>query len=424
MKILPCLSLLAITTWAAAQNPLPNEVYGKPFFVKNTWVIGGEGDWDNLAVDANAQRLYIAHGTAVQIVDLETGALVGQIDGLQDARSIVLDDRGDTGFVSDVKAGKVLVLDRRAQQIAGSIPMPSAPRTLLFDALDKLLFAISYQPPPPVPTRSESLKDPNGQPIRMSDGKIVTYRIPDRSLIPKTEAKPETLVTVIRTENRTVAGHLTFSGQLSNAVIDRSGQLFLGVSDRNYLLHFDVPAILSKLEKKGSDSPPTIDWRDVETGTVAHENWNAPGHPDVFALGSECDHSAHLAMDSHQQRIFVACENRKLVVLNALRGETVASIQLNVVPDALAYDPDRSLLYAANGSGTLSIFTQHVTDSFTFLQDLPTRALARTLAVNPVTGNVYLVTNRSGVSISKPGGPGALKTVPIPGSFQVLVVGN
>lgn len=424
MKTMVCLCLLAGAAWASAQNPTPNEVYGKPFFVKNTWVIGGEGNWDNLAVDAGAQRLYIAHGPVVQVVDLETGALAGRVEGLQDARSVTLDDSGDTGFVSDVKAGKIVFFDRRTQQIKSSIPIPSAPRALVFDAQDKLLFAISYQPPPPVPLRTESLKDPNGQPIRMSDGKIVTYKVPDRSLIPKSAARPETFITVIRTETQAIVGHIAFSGQLSSAVIDRSGQLFLGVSDRNYLLHLDVPAIASRFQRGGSAPAVTIDWRDVETGDAAHNNWDAPGHPDIYSLLPACDHAANLAIDSRQQRLFIACENRKLVVLNALRGEALTFIQLNTVPDALAYDPDRSLLYAANGSGTLTIFLQHVTDSFAFIQDLPTLAQARTLAVNPVSGNVYLVTNRTGFTISKPGGPGTLTTAPVQGSFQILVVGN
>jgi hypothetical protein len=44
--------------------------------------------------------------------------------------------------------------------------------------------------------------------------------------------------------------------------------------------------------------------------------------------------------------------------------------------------------------------------------------------VNSGTGDVYLVTDAQGVDLSRQGGIGTLKTVPVTGSFQVLVVGN
>ena len=58
------------------------------------------------------------------------------------------------------------------------------------------------------------------------------------------------------------------------------------------------------------------------------------------------------------------------------------------------------------------------------IQNLPTRQRARTLAVNPSTGQVYLVTDVLGVRLDRPGGIGTLQTNPVRGSFQVLVVGN
>jgi hypothetical protein len=67
---------------------------------------------------------------------------------------------------------------------------------------------------------------------------------------------------------------------------------------------------------------------------------------------------------------------------------------------------------------------QDVTDSYAVIQDLPTRQRARTLAVNAVTGEVYLVTDLQGVDLAQPGGIGTLKTVPVSGSFEVLVVGH
>jgi len=58
------------------------------------------------------------------------------------------------------------------------------------------------------------------------------------------------------------------------------------------------------------------------------------------------------------------------------------------------------------------------------VQTLPTRQRADTLAVNPASGVVYLVTDYQGFDLTKPGGIGTLKEKPVDGSFQVLQLEN
>jgi hypothetical protein len=116
----------------------------------------------------------------------------------------------------------------------------------------------------------------------------------------------------------------------------------------------------------------------------------------------------------------------KMVVLNAATGELVASLHTGSGTDAIGYDQGRGLIYIANGdaNGSLTIIRQDVTDTYAVIQDLPTRQRARTLAVNPARGEVYLVTDLMGVNLAQPGSIGTLQAVHVNGSFQVLVVGN
>ena len=60
------------------------------------------------------------------------------------------------------------------------------------------------------------------------------------------------------------------------------------------------------------------------------------------------------------------------------------------------------------------------------IQNLPTMERARTLAVEPATGEVYLVTDLQGAKLdhAPANGIGNLKLEPLDGSFQVLVIGN
>ncbi len=63
-------------------------------------------------------------------------------------------------------------------------------------------------------------------------------------------------------------------------------------------------------------------------------------------------------------------------------------------------------------------------ENYAFIQNLPTLEPAWTLAVDSATGEVYLVTDLQGVDLSRMCGIGTLRFDPIPGSFQVLVVGH
>jgi hypothetical protein len=146
----------------------------------------------------------------------------------------------------------------------------------------------------------------------------------------------------------------------------------------------------------------------------------------LFALGSDCPEARSLAVDGKHLRLFAACNNMKMAVLNGGTGEIVASLPIGPGTDAVGYDPGRGLIYTANGgaNGSLTIIRQDVTDTYAEIQNLPTRQRARTLAVNTDSGQVYLVTDLVGVNLVQPGGIGTLKTDSVNGSFQVLVIGN
>jgi hypothetical protein len=96
--------------------------------------------------------------------------------------------------------------------------------------------------------------------------------------------------------------------------------------------------------------------------------------------------------------------------------------------DSIAYDAGRGLIFTANGGGygSVSIVRQHVTDTYSVIQNLPTMEKARTMAIDPSTGLVYLVTTLYGAKLTNPpmNGIGKLQMNPVNGSFQVLVIGN
>ncbi|MGD0730907.1 MAG: YncE family protein [Terracidiphilus sp.] len=411
MKNLLAFCLSACAALSAQQTPAPTELASSPFVIKNTWIIGGSGNWDYLTLDPQARQLFIAHGAAVQVIDIGTGTVAGQVTGFRDAHSIALDDTGEFGYVSDGPASQVKVFDRRSFKVVATIPTGPSPRAVVFEPQTRLVFAVSAAPLLQRPGASPSAAN---QSVKSS-------------------------ITVIDAQTHAVIGKILLPGKLGFAATGGAGQIYISLVDRNEIAWIDATAIDARLHggpskaetaraEAGQPVPArlpgaevTLDW-----SAIPHSTQSSGDRVRFFALGPECRDLRSLAVDSSHMRLFAACNNQAMDVLNGATGELVASLPTGAGVDAIAYDPDRGLIYTANGAamGSLTVIRQDVTDTYAVIQNLPTRQRARTLAVDPVSGDVYLVTDLLGMPLDKLGGVGSLQTPPVSGSFQVLVIAH
>ena len=416
MKRLFALCLLASATLTAQQIPGATELPGSPFSIKKTWIIGGVGSWDYLTLDPAARQLFIAHGSIMQVVDVTAGTVAGKITGLRGAHAIALDDTGEFGYISDGPADQVKVFDRRSFAVVATIPTGPTPRALVFEPQSRLLFAIctnpfTVNPTSPNPSRNQAHPPPSS-PTRSAP--------PGRNPQPISPQEIKTSITVIDAQTRQPLAQILMPGRLGFAQTDGHGQVFINIVNRNQIARIDAQS-LGALLRKQSSAASVLDW--------SHESRPAQSSADsmrLFALGTDCPEPSALAADGPHARLFVACGNMKMAILNAGTGEVVAFLPTGPGTDAIGYDPGRGLIYSANGgaNGSLTIVRQDIADSYAVVQVLPTRQRARTLAVNSSTGEVYLVTDLLGVNLAQAGGIGTLQSSPANGSFQVLVIGN
>ena len=131
-----------------------------------------------------------------------------------------------------------------------------------------------------------------------------------------------------------------------------------------------------------------------------------------------CRKSVGVAVSAAAHRLFVACRNRSLAVMNLRDGTLVASVPIARHNDAAAFDPVTRTLFVSTLDGTLSIVRDEGNDRFRLVQNLTTFPGSRTLALDPVTHRVYM-------SYAKlaPLPLGAMRYPdPIGGTFAVLVV--
>ena len=436
MRRLLAFCLLACTA-LAAQIPPPTSTPDKPFFIKKTWIIGGQGNWDYLTLDPKAARLYIAHGSEVQVVDVETGNLVGAVKGLREAHSIALDETGELGYVSDGPADNIKAFDRRSFEVTASIRSCPGPRAIALETDSGLLVAICPAATPPA-EQPPTNRRPGTRPAQS----------PPPPKASATREPPRSVISVIDSESRADLADILVAGRLSFAQAGGRGRVFIAVADRNQVAVLDLSDFGAKLRNPPADTHASSGaatpassaaddsrTRDSQARAPLSLDWSDPNHPPpdgshirYLAAGSGCREPRALAVDARDERLFVTCNNLKMSVLNAATGEALATVPIGPGPDAVGYDDVRGLIFTANGGaqGSLTVIRRDGSDSYNVVQTLATRQQARTLAVNSSTGQIYLVTVLQVAQLGSPpkDGIGTLKVAPQDSSFQVLVVGN
>jgi DNA-binding beta-propeller fold protein YncE len=105
-----------------------------------------------------------------------------------------------------------------------------------------------------------------------------------------------------------------------------------------------------------------------------------------------CERPHGLAMDHATHRLFSSCANKLLEVVNSDTGAIVTTLPIGAGSDADGFDPKRNLVFSSNREGTLSVIAEKSADSFVALSQVTTEFGARTMALDPESGRVFLVT--------------------------------
>jgi DNA-binding beta-propeller fold protein YncE len=142
---------------------------------------------------------------------------------------------------------------------------------------------------------------------------------------------------------------------------------------------------------------------DARTNKVV-ARWATPG----------CDKPHGLALDKTGKRVFMGCLNSTMMVVDTATGRIVARLPIGLGSDAVAFDAKRKRLFSSNGrDGTISFYQQTSPDGYRAMTPIATAISARTMAVDPASGRLFVVAADTDPATS-PGGrprvrPGTLK---------------
>jgi DNA-binding beta-propeller fold protein YncE len=105
--------------------------------------IPGEGSWDYLTVDDAARRLYVSHGTQVEVLDVDSGAIVGKIEKTPGVHGIAIAPELGRGFVSNGQSATVAIFDLKTLKMIGEVPTGKKPDAIIYDPATSRVFAFN-----------------------------------------------------------------------------------------------------------------------------------------------------------------------------------------------------------------------------------------------------------------------------------------
>jgi DNA-binding beta-propeller fold protein YncE len=105
--------------------------------------IPGQGSWDYLSVDEGARRLYVSHGTQVEVVDIDSGSVVGSIPKTPGVHGVALAPELGRGFVSNGQASTVTIFDLKTLKAIADVPTGQKPDAIIYDPATSRVFAFN-----------------------------------------------------------------------------------------------------------------------------------------------------------------------------------------------------------------------------------------------------------------------------------------
>jgi DNA-binding beta-propeller fold protein YncE len=176
--------------------------------------VGGTGGWDFLSVDEKRHRLYVSRGDHVQVLDIRSGKVVGDLLGTAGVHGVALAEDLGLGFTSNGRSDSVTVFDLNTFAVVETVKVTGAnPDAILYDPFSKRVLTF------------------NGRSAN---------------------------VTAIDATTRRVVGTFAVSGKPEVGVADGRGQAFVNIEDKNSIAVIDVATLtVSKYWPLGSCDGPT-----------------------------------------------------------------------------------------------------------------------------------------------------------------------
>jgi DNA-binding beta-propeller fold protein YncE/mono/diheme cytochrome c family protein len=102
--------------------------------------ISGDTGWDYITADSEGRRLYVPHGIEVVVLDLDSGAVVGEVTGLKGVHGVAIAREFGRGFISATDPGSVTIFDLKTLAVTDKLRVGDDPNGIIYDPGTKRVF--------------------------------------------------------------------------------------------------------------------------------------------------------------------------------------------------------------------------------------------------------------------------------------------
>jgi len=121
-------NLLLAATWLLVSGAMAQRT---DYHVLHSFSIKSPGWWDYIAV--NDGRIYVSHGTQVNVLDERTGDSLGVIPDTRGVHGIAFDNALHRGYTSNGALNNVTVFDLATNQVLAQVPTAAGPDAIMFE---------------------------------------------------------------------------------------------------------------------------------------------------------------------------------------------------------------------------------------------------------------------------------------------------
>lgn len=117
---------------------------GSNYKVMDRYPVPGVGGFDYVMLDGPTRRLYVSHGTQVEVVDADNGKLVGTITDTPGVHGVAIASAFKHGFTSNGRENKVSMFDPATLQLIKKIDVGKGPDGIYYDERTKRVFTNNH----------------------------------------------------------------------------------------------------------------------------------------------------------------------------------------------------------------------------------------------------------------------------------------
>src|ERR1043165_5617317 len=283
---------------------------GGGYKVETRYSVPGNGGFDYVTIDSAARRLYLSHGTQVDVIDPDSGKLIGTIADTPGVHGVALASEFKHGFTSNGRENKVSMFDPTTLQLINKIDVGKGPDGIYYDPGTKRVF-----------TNNHGSHD----------------------------------ITAIDAKTGEIAGTVKVEGDGESAVV-ADGVVYLNLEDTNEVVVFDPKSLEVKQRFPiGVAKTPTGLAYDAKTKRLFVGCRNDPkmvvmdaGSGKVitsFAIGRGVDYAA---FNPHAKLVFFSCGEGVLSIFHEKSAddyEDVGPVKTQAGARTMAFDPKTKKIF-------------------------------------------------------------------------------